>query len=158
MGDLKTFKSRLENFSKNRTELADKFANKIADRGVQIANEQYSGVSGVSISKLTSTQGKASIISTGEKVSFMEFGTGIMGKGTYVSWKLPKENITFESPKGQPQMTKGWQYDYRKEQGQTEHSHTGFAAQAQMFRTAQQLKQEMSQIVAKEIKGESVNV
>lgn len=157
MGDLNTFMKRLQNLKTSNTNKANILADKIADKGVQIASEKYGGEK-VVVSKIPATQGKSSVVAKGEKVSFMEFGTGVMGKGTYDKSKLPTEIITFESPVGQPQSTKGWQYNYRKEQGQTDRDWKGFEAKAQMFHTAQQLRQEIPQIVAQEIDQGDDNV
>ena len=87
-------------------------------------------------------------------MAFSEYGTGVVGKGTYEG-ELPTQKLEFESPSGVQQSTEGWQYNYRKEQGQTEMDWTGFRANAQMFKTSRRLQTELPSEIMKEIKGEN---
>ncbi|NCC99908.1 MAG: hypothetical protein EOL95_09465 [Bacteroidia bacterium] len=150
---LKNFITKVSNLTIRGNKLKNDLANSIANRGVEIASEKYSG-KGVSVNPTPSVDGKSSVVAEGEKISFMEFGTGIVGDGTYAG-TLPTQDISFESPKGVAQSTKGWEYNYRKKQGKVDKDWVGFVAGAEMFHTSQELKQEMPIIVANAIKGES---
>lgn len=129
--------------------------------GVKIAQEEYAG--GTTADENPTGQdiraeirdGGVDINAYGEKLAFSEFGTGIMGRGTYQG-ELPNASVKleFESPKGVQQSTNGWQYNYRKEQGQTIKDFTGRPAKAQMFNTSQRLQSELSEEIRKFIKGD----
>lgn len=143
-GSFDSFKSKLASI--NLSSMANIMADKIAERGKEIAKTKYSGKK-VTVTRTKASKGKARVIATGNKIAYMEFGTGIegqqhdyetLGKGA----KKPAKTLTFVSA-GQQQSTEGWQYNYRKEQGQTDKDWKGFQPQAQMFYTAQELREEL---------------
>lgn len=123
----------------------------IGEIGVETARNQYGGEA----KNISAVRGDDSveIIAKGEQLAYMEFGTGVSGRGTYEG-DLPTERLEFESPKGVKQSTKGWQYNYRKEQGQTDKDWKGARANAQMFNTARELERELPSKIANKIKGE----
>lgn len=129
----------------------DKIAEMVGEIGVETARNQYGGNS-VNVSAVRNNKG-VEIVAKGEKLAYMEFGTGITGKGSY-SGDLPTETLEFESPKGVKQSTKGWQYNYRKEQGQTDKDWIGDSAKAQMFNTARELERELPSKIKEKIKGD----
>lgn len=123
----------------------------IGDVGVSVAKEEYSGKNvdvGAEVGR-----GTARIVARGDKIAYMEFGTGVTGKNTY-DGQLPTQKLVFESPKGVKQSTEGWQYNYRKEQGKTDKDWIGHRAEAQMFKTSQRLKAELPEKIKQKIKGD----
>lgn len=144
---LDRFLQRLDKAQKKRENIVEN----IAETAKQVAENYYAidnAKTPVQISYVI-TGKHIKLTATGNGLAFREFGTGIRGKGTY-DGTLPNEAFIFESPKGVPQTTFGWQYNYRKEQGQTTKDWVGFESQAQMFNTAQDLRR----IYSKNIKGE----
>ena len=134
----------------------------IAERGKDLAQSKYGGdvvvtaekdgtYSGVSVRVKDVNGGKAKVIASGEKVAFYEYGYGIEGRDSAYQGQLPTEPITFESA-GNTHTTQGWEYYYpnsktkRTVGGQEGWFHnrqfvTGQPAQAQMWRTANELEQ-----------------
>jgi len=95
---LDNFQKRLESFSKLKN-INQTLADKIAERGVELAKENYSGYERVSVDKQeTEKPGKMQIIAKGKGLAFVEFGTGKTGEGTYPDKDmLPKDTIEFEN-------------------------------------------------------------
>lgn len=147
--NLNRFSKRLMNYKGkiNRDEIVEL----VGDIGVEIATDEYQGKINDIIS-IDSSNG-AKIVAKGEKIAYMEFGTGVTGRNTY-DGTLPTQKLVFESPKGVRQSTEGWQYNYRKEQGQTEKDFRGHVAEAQMFKTSQRLRTELPSKIKQKIKGE----
>ena len=121
----------------------------IAERGKELAQEKYSGDIVVTTENIGN--GRAKVIASGEKVAFYEFGYGVEGRDSAYQGQLPTEPITFESA-GNTHTTQGWEYYYpnsktkRTVGGQQGWFHnkefvTGQPAQAQMWRTANELEQ-----------------
>ena len=121
----------------------------VAERGKELAQEKYSGDIVVTTENIGN--GKAKVIASGEKVAFYEFGYGVEGRDSAYQGQLPTESITFESA-GNTHTTQGWEYYYpnsktkRTVGGQQGWFHnkefvTGQPAQAQMWRTANELEQ-----------------
>lgn len=134
---------------------SDKITRLVGSIGVETAREEYSA-SGVNPTDLRAEvrDNGVDIVATGEHLAFSEYGTGVVGSGTYEG-ELPTQTLKFESPQGVEQSTEGWQYNYRKEQGQTDKDWTGFVANAQMFKTSRRLQEELHSEIRKEIKGEN---
>lgn len=149
--------SRFNALSKlNINKLVNDIAEEIATEGEDIARSKYT--ENVNVSHITASNGRSQIITEGDKVAYLEFGTGIEGQQNDYdnlgeNAKKPTQTLNFTSY-GQKQSTQGWQYNYRKEQGQTDKDWKGFKPQAQMFYTAKELKEKLPQIVDKIIKGE----
>ena len=137
----------------------DEIAQKVAERGAEIIREKYGArhLRGIDISKEGKGQRKITV-----RISFDEYGTGNVGQGTYEG-ELPTEPIRFESPKGYPQETQGWEYSYYNPLTKIIGGHIGWyfggrytegqPAQAQMFHSAQQLRSEIINIALSVIKG-----
>ena len=141
-------------------DLANRVATALAEEGATIARDEYSftGVTDVSIYYENNGDGTAKIIAEGPGLNYIEFGTGIKGKGTYPDEsKLPSETLTFISH-GDLQTTEGWEYNYYKEQNKNKNPDlkdwTGFPAMAQMFNTAYTLRYSVNKIVKNELKGD----
>lgn len=167
-GGLNRFAKRLESNSSDN--FANVVANAIAEEGEKIATDKYLGTSVQVIPHSEAVNGETSIIARGEGIAYMEFGTGLVGDGTYPdASKLPKETLTFESPKpkkGEPSnpenihTTNGWEYYYdnpkTKVLGGWFYGKTftrGQPAQAQMFYTSKELRDKIPEIVKGEIGG-----
>ena len=121
----------------------------VAERGKELAQAKYGGDVVVTAESLGG--GKAKVIASGEKVAFYEYGYGVEGRDSAYQGQLPTEPITFESA-GNTHTTQGWEYYYpnsktkRTVGGQEGWFHnkqfvTGQPAQAQMWRTANELEQ-----------------
>lgn len=138
--------------------LTEYYANKALDllleNGVDIAKSKYAGNS---ISVYSEKDGyKGSIIAEGKQVAYLEYGTGIKGKGTYEG-NLYSDEISFV-PKNQPNNANevitldGWTYNYRKDAlGWTDYDYKGFEAKAQMFHTSEELRQYIKSGIVKDL-------
>lgn len=139
--------------------IANEIAEKLAEKGEEIAKANYSSQS-IKVSHNKAVDGNAKIVAQGEGIAYMEFGTGVTGDGTYPDKKkLPTETLSFESPKGHPQTTQGWVYNYPNRYtkilggwffGNT--FTTGQPAKAQMFYTHRTLQKEYVKIAKSVIK------
>lgn len=121
----------------------------VAERGKDLAQSKYGGDIVVTTENIGN--GRAKVIASGEKVAFYEYGYGVEGRDSAYQGQLPTEPITFESA-GNTHTTQGWEYYYpnsktkRTVGGQEGWFHnrqfvTGQPAQAQMWRTANELEQ-----------------
>lgn len=111
----------------------------VAERGKELAQEGF-GAS-VSVEAIPLGNGKARLQATGQQVSFIEYGVGIVGEGTYQG-ELPTQDITFTARHGKEHTTSGWVYNYFvKEIDNKAKDHNGFQAKAPMWNTANRLEQ-----------------
>ena len=158
---LQNFKRKVTSY-KNFDNICEKVAQRIAERGSEIAQSEY-GERTVDIQVIQGeVKGSRKIVAKGRGLAFDEFGTGLIGQGTYEG-NLPTETIEFESPKGSPQSTQGWEYYYPNPQTKVDGGwyagkvfHRGQPAKAQMFNTSIKLKDEIKDI-AKGIIKEDIN-
>lgn len=158
---LQNFKKKVASY-KNFDNVCERVAQRIADRGSEIAQSEY-GERTVDIQVIQGeAEGSRKIVAKGRGLAFDEFGTGLVGQGTYEG-NLPTETIEFESPKGSPQSTQGWEYYYPNPQTKVDGGwyagkvfHRGQPAKAQMFNTSVKLKDEIKEI-AKGIIKEDIN-
>ena len=147
---LQNFKKKVASY-KNFDNVCERVAQRIADRGSEIAQSEY-GERTVDIQVIQGeAEGSRKIVAKGRGLAFDEFGTGLVGQGTYEG-NLPTETIEFESPKGSPQSTQGWEYYYpnsktkrtnaKGEQGWFHNKKfvKGKPAEAQMWKTANELE------------------
>lgn len=132
----------------------NKISKNIGSIGKKIAQEEYAQT-GVKPESITTNiiNNSVEIVAKGEHLAFSEYGTGVRGEGTY-DGILPTETLSFESPIGVQQTTKGWEYNYRKKQGKTQKDWTGFVAKAQMWKTSRRLQEEMPIKIKNELKGD----
>lgn len=137
-------------------------AESVANAGVAIARQKYMSTN-VEVGKTRAKAGECKVYARAKGLFYTEYGTGLIGKGTYPDdSKLPKETRKFESPKGVPQTTQGWEYYYpnpdTKEYGGWWYGEDykqftqGQPAGAQMFHAAQELRKITPEIVKKRIK------
>lgn len=111
----------------------------VAERGKELAQKGF-GAS-VSVETIPLGNGKARVEAIGQQVSFIEYGVGISGEGTYKG-QLPTQDITFTARNGKEHTTSGWVYNYFvKEIDNKAKDHIGFTAKAPMWNTVNQLKQ-----------------
>ena len=171
---LEKFKAKLE--VRTTEDFSDVVANAIADEGELIAKTKYMGTNVEVLGHSEAVNGETSIIARGNQIAYMEFGTGLIGDGTYPDKsKLPKEPITFESPKprggrkSNPEnihTTNGWEYYYDNPKTKVGDSGwyyqgkltKGQPAQAQMFYTAKELRDKIPKIVKEKIGGKGGRV
>ena len=148
--NLQRYLQKLENVSK--INIAETTASILVEKGVEYAQQEYAG------SKQTKIQGEVkdtngTITASREGLMFIEYGTGLVGKGTYEG-ELPTSGVP---------ITGNWEYYYdspRKKNGGWYFGSTftrGRVAGMQMYRTAKSLKNyitdgELKQDLRKEIR------
>lgn len=157
--DLNRFYGKLYNI-RNIAETATEL---IADNGEKIAKSEYAGINSVQVIK--DIDGNSAVISAnGDSVAYIEYGTGLVGQGTYKG-DLPTQTLTFESPKdsGRINTTQGWEYYYDNPRtkvlggwffGRGYSNFTrGQVAGNQMFNTAKSLREYIKTDLAKDIRN-----
>ena len=152
--DLSKFSEKLKNYRK-QGDLAQKVADKVAEKGAEIAQKNWE--SGVIIS-IKGDKTQKSIVATDVNIekptlAYREFGTGIQGEGKYEG-ELPKQNITFTDSKGEVWTTQGWQYAYRNKQQPEKYPEPfkGQAPKMPMFNTAKELREYIRVDLAQDIR------
>lgn len=163
--DLNRFYGKLYNI-RNIAETATEL---IADNGEKIAKSEYAGINSVQVIK--DIDGNSAVISAnGDSVAYIEYGTGLVGQGTYKG-DLPTQTLTFESPKRKagdtrpPRVntTHGWEYYYDNPEtkvlggwffGRGYSNFTrGQVAGNQMFNAAKSLREYIKTDLAKDIRN-----
>lgn len=157
--DLNRFYGKLYNI-RNVAETATEL---IADNGEKIAKSEYAGINSIQVTK-DIDENNAVISASGDSVAYIEYGTGLVGQGTYKG-DLPTQTLTFESPKdsGRINTTQGWEYYYDNPQtkvlggwffGRGYANFTrGQVAGNQMFNTAKSLREYIKTDLAKDIRN-----
>lgn len=157
--DLNRFYGKLYNI-RNVAETATEL---IADNGEKIAKSEYAGINSVQVTK-DIDENSAVISASGDSVAYIEYGTGLVGQGTYKG-DLPTQTLTFESPKdsGRINTTQGWEYYYDNPRtkvlggwffGRGYSNFTrGQVAGNQMFNTAKSLREYIKTDLAKDIRN-----
>ena len=154
--DLMHFADKLNNYNK-KGDLAQRVAEKIAEKGKQIASANWGN--GVII-EIQGKNTQLSIVAIDmdkehPTIAYREFGTGVIGKGTYEG-NLPQNPITFTTMyNNEPtQVTvPQWIYNYRKDYfGWTDTDWQGMVAQMPMFNTAKELREYIQTDLAKDIR------
>lgn len=162
--DLDRYYSKLKNISsenlqKNALEL-------LVDKGMENAKYEYDGTHFEVTSEVDDKN--ARIIASGSGIAYDEYGTGLVGEGTYEG-ELPTQTLTFISPKRKagdtrpPRVntTHGWEYYYdnpeTKFMGGWFMGKGGFTrgqvASMRMYRTAKSLKEYIHNGLAKDIRS-----
>jgi hypothetical protein len=165
LSGLINFKNKLERYKSINSKFANEVLDAVLTRAEQIARQEYAGFA-VEIGREMTSAGVGRLYAKGDGIAYIEFGTGLVGEQSgYPKDKLPKEKLQFESPKGSPQQTDGWEYYYDNPEtkimggwffGKT--FTQGKKAGMQMYRTSQQLKREIATIVKNKIEGVMANV
>lgn len=129
----------------------------VGNVAVNVTKEEYA-ITGVAPNEIRKeiNGNQVEIVAVGEHLAFTEFGTGVLGEGTY-SGDLPAKSVKlqFESPKGIQQSTDGWVYNYRKKQNpdNVEKDWKGMPAKAQMFNASQRLSEQLGEEIKNNLKG-----
>ena len=90
--DLSGLKNVRDKLQRLRAITNDDIVMAVAERGKELAQEGF-GVN-VSIEAIPLGNGKARVEARGQQVSFIEYGVGTSGEGTYQG-ELPTQDITF---------------------------------------------------------------
>lgn len=146
--DLDRYYSKLKTITSG--ELGEKVVDLLVNEGTREAQSQYSDTHFQVASQKDELKG--TIIASGSGIAYVEYGTGLVGEGTYEG-ELPTQTLTFESPKGSggTHTTQGWEYYYDNPQtkvlggwffGKGHRNFTrGRVAGMQMFNTAKSLRE-----------------
>lgn len=151
---LNRFRQRLGVLQDNN--LLEEITRELVSEGTKHLTSLYNDTSILVTSEVNGNQ--AYIFAEGEKIAYLEYGTGYIGEKTY-DGKLPEIEITFIDAFGIPQRTEGWEYYYDNprtkrmggwfytdDDGEL-HFTEGDVAQAQMWRTAQWLRENAYNII-----------
>ncbi len=135
--DLGRFANKLYKIGTNN--LANTTTELLADKGKEIAREQYKGTT-ISVDSIVNNN-TATIIANGKQVAYLEYGTGLIGKGTYKG-NLPTNGVP---------ITGNWEYYYDSPHKVIENGKQGWylgkiftegrVAGNQMFNTAKSLRE-----------------
>lgn len=149
MSNVKGLSELISRLQKLQTINNDEIATKIAEHGAELAQGKY--LSGdILVNAESLGNGTAKIVANGDKVAFYEYGVGTEGQNSYQG-TLPTDTITFMSA-GEMHSTKGWEYNYPNSKTKRNvggsvgwfyngEFNTGQAAQAQMWRTSNELEE-----------------
>lgn len=157
---LNSFRDKLKKYSNIGGKFTTQMAEEIAKRGEQIATEEYSGISKVTVTHQKMGSGMSRVVAERQGLSYIEFGTGRVGEqSNYPQEKLPQSGVP---------ITGRWQYYYPSEHKTTRDGEEGWllgssfvkgiSAGMQMYRTSQRLKNEMANIVKNKMKGDGTSV
>lgn len=162
---LNNFKNKLSAYGGITKDFKGKLVKEIVEEGKNIAMNQYgsTGITSVNVKSMYDSSGHGVISAEGQSVSYIEFGTGTLGKNSnYPKEYLPTQDINFESPKGSPQTTHGWEYNYENDQTKIKDEAgnvrgwyfngrftEGRVAGMQMYRTSKMLREKVPSIVNK---------
>lgn len=158
---LNSFRNKLKKYSNIGGKFTTQMAEEIAKRGEQIATEEYSGISKVTVTHQNMGSGMSRVVAERQGLTYIEFGTGHTGEQS----KYPEENL----PKQGIPITGKWDYYYLPSEHKTTLNGeegwyfgktftTGQPAGMQMYRTSQRLKNEMANIVKNKMKGDGTSV
>lgn len=117
----------------------DEIVMAVAKHGAALLEKEL-GTPNITVKPEPLGNGKARIIASGSQISFIEFGTGVRGQGSY-DGELPTEDISFTS-RGQEWTMPGWVYNYYATFIRGEKDFQGFAAKAPVWKTATKLANE----------------
>jgi len=152
--DLDRFYDKLNKY-KGQGDLALRVADKITETGKNIALQNWGSSATIDV---VGDGLKRSIVARDPNkmnptIAYLEFGTGVLGKGTYKG-KLPTKYIWFKDLQGVQWRTKGWVYYYRYKQTKQGRPFTGQPAKMPMFITGQELREYIRTDLKKDIKGD----
>ncbi len=142
--DLNSFLTKLAKVSRQTHKLQERVADIVVQKGLEIAKTQDVSADIYSAGK----KGSRKIIMSGAGLRYQEYGTGLLGSGTYEG-KLPTETIAFKSS-GKDWTTAGWEYHYRYNQTKLGVPHKGFSARMPMYKTSVELQE----FIRTKLKGE----
>lgn len=143
--DLDRYYSKLKGITSG--EYGEKVRDLLVREGVQEAQSQYAGTH-FQVDSQTD-ENKGTIIASGKGIAYVEYGTGLVGEGTYEG----------ETPKSGVPITGDWKYYYdspHKILGGWFYGKTftrGRVAGMQMFNTAKSLREYVKTDLAKDIRS-----
>lgn len=144
---LDNFRKKLKNAQKDFSDLCRNILIRVCEAGQKYAQSLYQSSENIKVTYELNTDFSAKIIAKGHQVAYLEFGTGERGRGTYEG-KLPDKNISFHSNRlGQDVTLNTWVYSYAHELDENQATWGGFAAQSQIWKTAQHLRKVIPQII-----------
>lgn len=158
---LNNFKGKLQKYANLNVGFTNQVAEEIAKRGELIAQEEYAGMSKVTVTHESMGGGASRVVAERDGLSYIEFGTGHIGEqSNYPKNKLPQQGVP---------ITGSWDYYYLPSKHKTTKNGEegwmwgktfvkGRPAGMQMYRTSQRLKNEMAVIVKKKLKGDGTGV
>ena len=160
LSGLNNFKNKLAKYSSINAKFTNQVADAVAQRGEQIAAEEYAGVSNLSITRQRLGSGMSRLIAEKKGLAYIEFGTGKVGQqSNYDRAHLPDKDVP---------ITGYWEYYYPSEHKITKDGEkgwyfgktftTGQPAGMQMYKTSQRLRNEMANIVKNKIRGDGESV
>lgn len=133
---LDDFVSKIYSYKQKSVTGFAEYLAKIAENNLR---RLYAG-SKITVQTIVSNGGQtATILANGQQISYLEFGTGIVGKNKGYEGNLPTQSITFFAH-GTQVVVNGWTYNYAKDLGLTNSDWIGNGAQAQVWSTAQWLR------------------
>lgn len=142
---LKRFKKKVQECSShpNRAEVV---LRRLCEAGMAYAKNLY-GDNSISVTYSIDGNGNGSIIANGERIAYLEYGTGEQGRGSYEG-NLPTQDISFYSTRlGQDVTVDGWTYSYAHEFDSSLPKWKGSTAKAQMWTTARWLRDNAAKII-----------
>ena len=151
LSGLKNFTNKVKSLNTAYSDF-NAILNKICQAGSSYASSLYGGSQKVTVSYNINSENTATIYAKGEKIAYLEYGTGEIGRGSYEG-ELPTLNISFFSERLQTDVTlNGWVYSYAHEIVDSEAPWEGFSAKAQMWKTANYLRDNIASIVKEVVK------
>ena len=151
---------------------SDKVAEKVAERGAEIARENY-GKRHVVVSVERVDDADYKIVARGHNVAFEEYGTGVYARGSYAAeteneGQLPTGPITFRTSNGMVHTTQGWEYYYPSEAKDLVNGKygwwikrgvfvTGSPAKAHLWKAGKRLREELQKKNLMDIMGSDKN-
>lgn len=140
---LERFLGKLERVNENAPKY---FASVVAEKGKEIAQQKY-GITpevetSITVETIIGENGDAQIIASGDGIFYLEYGTGIEGeKSMYPKDKLQFDIDFYSNVLGRQMHLNEWTYSYAHKFVPNIPPVKGHKAYAQMFYTAQELKQ-----------------
>lgn len=134
---IENIRNRLQRLEQSTS---DELATAIAEYGRDYAQSLYSGES-VMVTAENTGKGRARITASGSQVAFLEYGIGTRGENSYQG-ELPTQPITFVNRRKKTQTLDQWTYNYyQKTVDEGAKLVEGFSAKAQMWNTAENIRQ-----------------
>lgn len=157
----------LKQYRKKLNKLAEKLNDgslvmEIAEKGVEIAQEKYSnteyGTNDTSIvcsAEQISTD-RARITAKGDRIAYLEYGTGYYAQGSYPSDRLPSWwQYYYPSPNKAFKATKTYGGEEKYGWNNAEYGFLiGQSAQAQMYNTSTELREQFPAIINRILGGD----
>lgn len=147
LNGLNNFRNKLRKAQEDFPELCRNILIRVCKAGQEYAHSLYNSSKNIEVTYELYSDFSAKIIAKGHQVAYLEFGTGERGRGTYEG-KLPDKSISFHSTRlGQDVTLNTWVYSYAHELDENQATWGGFAAQSQIWKTAQYLRKVIPQII-----------